>query len=332
MRKILKSTVSQLLKLTFSLVLIYWLIRSDRLDFKSLSQLLNPLYLLPGIACVGLTLAVGVERWRKFLKSQKIFIPFFQAFQLSLIGVFFNFAMPGGVGGDLVKAYYITKASKNAKVAAAVTVLLDRLIGLLAMSLIALIVMLFEWDLVSSQKELTAIFAIVLSINLGSLVIWSLIFSRRLFNLGWVEKVLHLLPRAQTFLKTYYSVTEYRHSKNVFFSTLSLSFIAQIISIFFFVFAGWGLGYQIPLSTYFVVVPLVFMVQSLPVSPGGIGIGQTASFFLFNLMSPGSGNLGSTATTAFQITQFAFGLIGAYFYLGISKKLKNSRPQLEEYT
>ena len=327
MQKTVKNTISQLLKIAFALGLIYWLIHSDRLDFKDLSTLLQPFYLIPCLICVGITLSLGVERWRRFLSSQNIQIPFFQAFQLSLIGVFFNFAMPGGVGGDLVKGYYIAKSSPHAKLTAAVTVLLDRLIGLLAMSLIALLVMLVKWPLVHAQKELMFVFVLVCAVNFASALIWALIFSHRLYNLGWIEKILSLLPRSQTLLMTYRSITDFRHTKKVFFSTLLLSFGAQVSSILFFVFAGQALGYNLPLSAYFVAVPIAFMVQSIPVSPGGIGVGQTASFFLFNLMQPESGHVGSLTTTAYQIAQFLFGLFGAYFYLGISKKLKNSNPR-----
>jgi len=333
MRKTVKNTITQVLKLTFALGLIYWLIQSDRLDFNTLSRLLQPIFLIPCLLCVGLSLVIGVERWRHFLKSQNISIPFFQAFQLSLIGVFFNFAMPGGVGGDLIKGYYITRTSPNAKVAAAVTVLLDRLIGLLAMSLIALVVMLFKWDMVREQRELMFIFILVLGVTGGSMLIWTLIFSRRLYNLGWIEKILKLLPRSHTLLRTYNSVADYRHTKQVFFSTLFLSFAAQMAAIGFFVFAGRALGYDVPASIYFVVIPIAFMVQSIPLSPGGIGVGQTASFFLFNLMQPDSGSVGTLTTTAHQISLFLFGLVGAYFYLGISKKLKNPKQtHTEELT
>ena len=337
MQKNVKSILSQVLKIAFALGLIYWLIRSDRLDFNSLSRLLQPLYLIPCLLCVGASLAFGVERWRQFLKSQNIHIPFSQAFQLSLIGVFFNFAMPGGVGGDLVKGYYIAKASSQAKVKAAVTVLLDRLIGLLAMSLIALVILIGEWDFVSEHPQLKFVFSMVAAVTAASGLIWSLIFSRRLYRLGWIEKVLKILPKSATLLRTYNSVTEYRHSKKVFFITLALSFAAQFSSILFFIFAGQALGYDVPLSTYLVVVPIAFMVQSIPLSPGGIGIGQTASFFLFNLFSEGTGPVGSLTTTAHQISLFLFGLIGAYFYLGISKKLKNptdsqSSSTTEEFT
>jgi uncharacterized protein (TIRG00374 family) len=329
MRKKIKSASLQLLKVLFSFLLIYWLIASGRLDFRSLSALLQPLYLIPGLLCVAVSISFGTERWRRFLASQKIEVPFFTALKLTLIGLFFNFAFPGGVGGDLVKGYYITQTSPHAKLDAAVSVLVDRLIGLLAMSLIALILLLYKWELVVQQKQLMLIFYAVVAVNLGSFFVWAHIFSHRLNELGWIEKILRFLPKHDSLIRTYHAVTSYRHTKQVFLPALLLSFVGQFVGILFFVFAGQGLGYtDVPMSTYFVVVPIAFMVQSLPLSPAGVGVGQTASYFLFNLLAPGSGPLGAASTTAYQIASFLFGLIGAYFYLGISKKLKNPNPAL----
>lgn len=336
MHKKLKSLVIQLLKVSFSASLIYWLVVSGRLDFNSLSALLQPGYLIVGLAVAGLSLGLANERWIRFLKSQNLAIPFFAAFRLTLIGIFFNFAVPGGVGGDLVKGYYITKTSPHAKLDAAITVLIDRLIGLLAMSLLALMMMIYRWDIVRAQNELRFIFYIVLFVNLSSFVVWAHIFSHRLNKLGYIEKILKLLPRHAALIRTYRSVTNYRHTKEIFPPALFLSFASQLLAVSFFIIVGQALGYsQVLISSYFVIVPIAFMVQSLPLSPAGVGIGQTASYFLFELFSPGAGPLGSASTTAYQIAQFAYGLLGAYFYLGISKKLKNSNPaspQTEEFS
>ena len=336
MQKKLKSIGTQLLKLLFSVALIYWLVSSGKLDFQSLKQLLQPLPLIIGTGLVAITHCFATYRWTRFLHSQDLKVTFIQGFQLNAIGNFFNFAVPGGVGGDLVKGYYITKASPHAKMDAAVSVLMDRLSGLLAMSLLALAMLVYRWDLVSQQRQLLLIFYTVLTVNLASFAIWAHIFSHRLHQLGWVEAALSLLPKSESFLKIYRAVSNYRHTKQVFLPALLLSITGQTIAVFFFVLAGQALGYNnVPLSTYFVAVPIAFMVQSLPLSPAGVGVAQTASYFIFELLTPGSGPLGSVSTTAFQIAQFIFGLLGAYFYLGISKKLKNSnptRPQTEEYS
>lgn len=321
----LKQTLIQIVKLAFSAGLIYWLIQSGRLDFNSLGLLLNPYYLIPCFVMLAVTLALGTERWRRFLLSQNLQIRFRQAFQLTLIGTFFNFAMPGGVGGDLVKGYYITRNSPEAKMKAAMTVLMDRLIGLFAMLLLSILTMLIHWQQVSSEPKLLLIFQLLFILFAGFLLFWAMIFSRRLHGLGWVEKVLSVLPKGGSLIRTYEALTEYRHTKSVFIVTFFLSLAAQITSIIFFIVAGFGLGYtEIPVGIYLFVVPIAFMVQAVPISPAGVGVGQAASFYLFDLVSPGSGSVGPAATTAFQLGQFIFGLAGAYFYLGISKKLKNS--------
>lgn len=331
MQKTLRKVLGPSLKLLFSVALIYWLVTSGRLEFQSLSKLLDPAYLIPGLICCAVAIGLATQRWRQFLLSQSLSVSYYHALQLTLIGNFFNFAMPGGVGGDLVKGYYITRSSPHAKLDAAVTVFLDRLIGLLAMSLLALFVMLFRWDLVQQQNEMKFIFYVVALVNAASFIVWAHIFSRRLNEVGWIEWILHLLPKKEALLKTYRTITNYRNSKKVFASTLGLSLAAQAFSVLFFVFAARGLGRtDLPTSAFFVVVPIAFMIQSLPLSPAGVGVGQAASFFLFNLIQPGSGPIGTATTTAFQIVQFGFGLIGAYFYLGISKKIKASTPTLSQ--
>lgn len=321
----LKQTLIQTLKLAFSGALIFWLVQSGRLNFESLGLLLNPYYLFPCLIFLATSLALGTERWRRFLISQNLTIRFFQAFRLNLIGTFFNFAMPGGVGGDLVKGYYITRNSPDAKMKAAMTVLMDRLIGLFAMLILSILTMLSHWSQVAAEPKLKVIFQLLLLLLVGFLVFWSLIFSRRLHSLGWIEKIFLYLPKGASLKRTYDALTEYRHTKSVFVVTFLLSFAAQIASILFFIVAGFGLGYsEIPVGVYLFVVPIAFMVQAVPISPAGIGVGQAASFYLFDLVIPGSGAVGPAATTAFQLGQFIFGLAGAYFYLGISKKLKNS--------
>ena len=47
-------------------------------------------------------------RWWLLLRSQSIFIPFFSAVRLHFLGLFYNNCMPGAVGGDLIRAWYVT--------------------------------------------------------------------------------------------------------------------------------------------------------------------------------------------------------------------------------
>jgi uncharacterized membrane protein YbhN (UPF0104 family) len=51
--------------------------------------------------------AVTAWRWNLFLRAQAIGIPYLQDFGLTMIGLSFNVAIPGAVGGDLIKGYYV---------------------------------------------------------------------------------------------------------------------------------------------------------------------------------------------------------------------------------
>lgn len=324
MAKKAKNLLIQVLKVSFSFAIIYWLVSSGRLEFAALKSLLQPYYLIPLLTLEFFTFAFATERWRRFLHSQNIPLTFMETFKLNLIGNFFNYAMPGGVGGDLVKGYYITRKAPGAKLKAAITVFMDRLIGLFAMLVIALTMMAYRWDLVLEKTELQGILTILLAILAAFIVFWALVFSRRLHELNLLPRVLAKLPGGSRLTLLYESFVDYRHSKSVFISTFFLSLGSQLMSLCFFVVAGYGLGFsEVPLSVYFFVVPIGFMVQAIPISPAGVGVGQAAMLFLFNVALSTQSQVGSLTVTAFQIAGFLYGLIGAVFYLGISHKMKN---------
>jgi uncharacterized protein (TIRG00374 family) len=320
----IKSLFIQLLKILFSVGLIFWLVQSGKLDFKALRPLLNPTAILSCLACTGAALALATERWRRFMMAQEIHLSFWITFKLTLIGTFFNFAMPGGVGGDLVKGYYIIRTSPHARIKAAVTVLMDRLSGLFVMLLMAIAMMILRWDLIQSKPALQSIFWFLLLFFVAFCLGWAAVFSRRLYNTQWLHKIFGLLPVRLKILHLYEALADYRHHKFSFFSTFFLSLLSQVASILFFVFAGSALGFHdIPLTIYFFVLPIGFMIQAIPISPAGVGIGQAALLFLFHAAISQGSEVGPLTMTAYQVSLFIYGILGALFYLGISQKIKN---------
>ncbi len=147
------------------------------------------------------------------------------------------------------------------------------------------------------------------------------------FTIQLIEK----LPMKEKFLKLYHSIQLYGKSPKLIFQILAISLIAQTTSIFFFAMAGHasGLDAGIPLSTYFLVSPLGFMATAIPISPAGVGVGQAAFDYLFNVYLGHSSEIGTTVITAFQMFQFLFGLIGIVFYLQMKERIKLPEAGLE---
>jgi uncharacterized protein (TIRG00374 family) len=324
MKQKAKNILIQLCKILFSVGLIVWLVQSGKLDFKALKPLLTATAIAQGLLCTGLALALTTERWRRFMIAQSIRLSFWITFKLTLIGSFFNFAMPGGVGGDLVKGYYIVRTAPNARLTAAVTVLMDRLIGLFVMLLMALFAMIWRWDLIQPKPALQSVFLFLLLFFVAFCLGWVAVFSRRIYNTQLLHRIFRLLPARFRLIHLYESLAEYRHHKISFVATFLLSLASQIVSVLFFILMGNALGFHdIPLSVYFFVVPIGFMIQAVPISPAGVGVGQAALLFLFHAAISTGAEVGPLTMTAYQISSFVYGLVGALFYLGISQKIKN---------
>ena len=129
----------QLMRYGLSIALLVYLFK--KIDGPDLRQALhvagtNWTWLITGTVLTFCGLFAGVIRWHRMLQSYGIPLPFSRVFQILFIGQFFNAFMPGACGGDVVRAFYVTRESvKGTRTAAATTVIADRMIGLLTLML-----------------------------------------------------------------------------------------------------------------------------------------------------------------------------------------------------
>lgn len=307
--------LSPYIKVTIAVALIFWLWSSGKLDFSALAYLLDPKMALLGFFLTAMNLILCNERWRLLLKVQSRHLGRWEAFKLSLIGIFFNYAMPGGVGGDVVKAFYFHKDHPNSKVVALTSVVTDRILGLYSMIMMGLAVMLYDWTHVSRTPELKSLFYLVLILSVVTTVGLVILFSEKMYNSGFANRIIKRLPFRDRFEKIYDSFHRYGKSRVSLGLAIFYSVLAQISSIFYLILVGQISNSAVPWSTYFLVAPLGFIATGIPVTPAGIGVGQAAFYFLFNVYIGTKSSIGPTVITAFQVTFLLWGLWGAYFYL-----------------
>lgn len=311
-----RTFLTNFLKLLFAIGLIYWLITSGKLNLSALQQLASPSVFFACMLLIGANLIICSERWRKLLLSQGLEATFYQTFRFTLIGIFFNYVIPGGVGGDVVKGYYIVRHHPQSKTVAAITVAMDRFVGLYAMMFLALFVMFLDWTQVTGHPQLKWIFLSLLCLFLGFSIFWTLIFSKRISSNQVIHNFLRKLPKAENLIDLFSSFAKYSETKKIIFITFFYSLIAQSFAVLFFVYVGYALGFsQVNLHTYFFVIPIGLMVTAVPISPAGVGVGQAAFYFLFGLIQPESAPLGAIGITALQMFYFIYGLLGAWYYV-----------------
>jgi uncharacterized protein (TIRG00374 family) len=323
MKPQIKSFITQTLKIGLAAGLLYYLFSSGRINVESLKTLLTLPVLVFGLLTVGVVLYFASERWRLLLKQQGLPCTRGQAYRLTLIGQFFNFFVPGGVGGDVVKAIMIAKDHPEQRGKAVLTVLADRILGLFTMTLLALVSFSFEPELLTREHSFQIIFVGLVIITAGFFFAFWLLLSKQAGKLrDLVELLTQKIPRLHklwTFAQTY------RLTWKQLFGLALLSFGAQLTQILLFMVVAYARSPEIPpLSVFLFAVPVGFMVTAVPIAPAGIGIGQAAFFYLFSKALGADSDLGVLGITAFQSFQLCFGLIGAVFFV----LLKRQNPKL----
>lgn len=310
-----KNTVIQIFKFAIAIGLIAWLVNRGTLDFSLLLRLAQPIFLIPCLFAIFMNVFINNYRWVMLLRAQGFDLGIKKTLPLSFIGLFFNYAMPGGVGGDLVKGYYLLQENPERRTAAATSVVMDRLIGFVGMVVVSLIAISMNFQMIQSRPELMSLAYAVVALFLLFMSFFAFCFSKTIYNSRWIKTFFDKIPLGSKFKKIYEAVHSYQKSPGYFFKACVLTMATQVAAIFFFVMTGSALGLDnVPVVTYMFVIPLGLIATALPISPAGIGVGQAVFLVLFNWSLGFESQLGPSLITAHQLLTFVLGIVGAYFY------------------
>jgi uncharacterized protein (TIRG00374 family) len=238
--------------------------------------------------------------------------------KLTLIGIFFNFAMPGGVGGDIIKGYYVVRAQPGRKFDSAMTVLMDRVFGLYMIVVIASFSMLLGFQQLWSSSNLQILVVLIGLIFFGFTACLALGFSRRIEK--FARKLLPINKLTQRIFQVWDGLIKYREKPATLLQVFALSILAQSLFLIFFIQTGNALGFaDVGANIYLISCMVGTMITAIPISPAGVGVGQAAFAFLFAEISGQHqmANLGASLATVAQIGQFCWGLLGAIFYINM---------------
>ncbi len=291
-KKKLKSYLSLLIRIGIA-VLACWLIFKE-LDFRQLGQTITQLHiwtvtLLLAVFCAALCV-IGF-RWWLFMRVQAIHIPLFLAIKLTFLGQFFTNFLPSAVGGDLIRAWYVSRHTHK-KLQAALGVAVDRFMGLLSTFVLAttsyLLFMRGQGVLQVTRRSEGAIetffnrhpvngYQVLLAvlILIGTGFVLSSIFDLKRYFKTMLGHLLHAYGQFKIAFLTYY------HHPLIFIFGLSITVFLQSMIILSFWLVGQDLGMTAGIRYYFVFFPLIWVVGAIPLSPAGIGILEGGLVFLF---------------------------------------------------
>ncbi len=264
----------------------------DPAELKQTLLKLNLGIFIAALILYVLSQLIFVARWCLLLKVQNIKINFLPAVRLHFLGLFYNNCLPSSVGGDLLRAWYVTKHTDK-KLEAALSVFVDRIIGLFALLLMASTSFFFvpeeaKRDFYTEFSKLNFLekflglkwfFAglgvfIVLVIIFLLFVPWGKNYLKRLIDLIKL-KGLHIAAKTHNAFKIYWG------KKFALLSAVLLSFATQGV----FITGLWLIGKQLGIPAdgkfYFVFFPVSWLIGTLPISPGGGGVIEWALKIMF---------------------------------------------------
>jgi len=258
-----------------------------RVDLAVMAQHLaraNPVLLLVACALYFLAIALGAAKWQVLVRAQNLNGSLGDLLTYSLVGLFFGNLLPSNVGGDVVRAYGLMRATGRAE-AAAISVLVDRLMGLTAFLGAAVVMAALAAMTLTRGAELEQIEIATVIVAALFIFVAALIFSRRVSQcIKWVFD-LALLRRIQPIAqRVYHALQVYRHSYRALAINLALSACIVVVTTFVWYAVALALGVDISVFYFFLFNPLIAFVLLIPISFNGLGPKEATAVFFFGLV------------------------------------------------
>lgn len=249
---------------------------------------------------------MAARLWRIFL-IQGVQVSYPTTLYLCVVGLFFNLFLPSAVGGDVAKIYYAYKYSGK-KIASTTSVILDRLLGLIAIMMIAMTAMFF-YHREFEDPRVSFIFYFFIFV-IGSVTVF---FASRRFarKFKWLGVLVPSESVREKVAELYHALYACKNHVPTLIGALSLSIGGQSLVIISTYWLGVGLGADVPLGVYFVIIPLVSILSMAP-SLGGLGVREAGSVYFFSHYMDPERALALSLLADFLI--YGFGFLSGLWY------------------
>ena len=284
-------------------------------------------YLAPAALCYGAHILVCAWRWRELAKLLGVRLRPLEAVSLTFQGNLFSLVIPGGaIGGDVVKMSAVTRRSATgSKAEGAFTVLMDRIVGMIALFTLELAILVPaipllmkvsvpEMELTPGMKKLGILLLALLAVT--GLTASCVIFFHRLIEkiplfgalMRRSDKLTHGMVSRLTAATDIYSASWRRLALLVAASM----FFVHLMTVLPMCFLLSGLGMTYRVFDVIVAVTIGNIIGLIPLFPGGLGGRDVAAVTLLAAAGVAAPDA-KTAQAIYTAIILFFSLAGAVF-------------------
>jgi glycosyltransferase 2 family protein len=308
-----RRVVGFLVRLAIAGALLAYLAKSGMIDARALSRPFTawPVALV-AVALVFVDVSLMALRLSWLFRPLGLRLPWAKSFQVTLVSFFFAQFLPGATGGDLARLFYVAKDYKGRRSEILTVSLFDRAVGMLSLLVMPLLGAPAFAGLIRATPALRDL--LVSAAVLAALLVAG--FLACLYFQSYMEGLAHavfgFLPWKDWYGQIIRTIASYRHHVGIVAAALGISIVANSLLLIVMVLAVYvlnpaGLDAKIAL-----IVPLGFIANCLPFTPGGLGVGEEAFNALFTVAGLTGG---AEALLCWRVWTSLVRLLGLVFYL-----------------
>ena len=298
-------------KLTVSLGLLYLLYRQTPLtQIKHLLVSIDLVYLPLICLLLFVNTIISAWKWQLFLRADGVHLRFGSLIASYMSGTFCNLFLPSNIGGDSYRIYDIAKRSSDAARSAA-SVFADRFSGFIALVSLSLLSSFYVSAQFGSVGFLVAPSLLLLAF-LGML--WCIARQTPLRLLLGYTRLSRIQAVSRITERLFVSFSRYGSNKALLVKVMGLSFVFQLLLIVVVFLMSRALGIDLSFFYFSAFVPLITLLEALPVSIYGVGVRDYGYVFFFTRVGMSDVET-RTLAVLFVVVAVCYSLIGGLFFL-----------------
>ncbi len=328
------------LKWPVALGILAWMYYSNRADLQKIAVTPKAWgYAVMALLLIGGSTLITFVRWYLLVRAQEFPFRFREAMRYGFIGLISNYVAPGTVGGDLFKAYLIARDQTSRKAVAVATVLLDRILGLLALFMVGTLATMLPNDIPHS-RELEVVTALLWIGTVAGLAGLTVLLVPATTRWGWVNRLANLRFVGKILGELVHGVKLYQTKPKVVLTAMGLSLLghAGLITGFYFC-ALWMRQPWIPdLVSHFYFMPNAELFSTLIPTPGGVGALEEAISWFYVHLRPAviplkqAAGAGAMAAIAFRVVTVAVAAVGGGYYITSRREISAAMDEAAHAT
>jgi uncharacterized protein (TIRG00374 family) len=286
------------LRYLIGLLIVAWLMNTNLIDPTVLSQITVQVAI---VATLFIFIQVFFAGWRvqMLLANHNIPVGIWRCIAYNSVGIFYSLFLPGGMSGDLARAYCFWRACPAASKSALFGALfVDRLLGTVSMIVIGLVAGTFFMTTLGLQKFVLASWVGFVILGASYFLIIRLHHKGDKTQSGLVGRVLRFVEKID--LQGY--------SIGILCVSSLLGMAGHLCAVLVIYLCSDLMHSELDFLQIVAVAPIGLLANALPLTPGGLGIGEKGFDLLYRMIG---GNQGGNSFLLTRVFLFAPAILGA---------------------